>query len=167
MPSPDSTQRSQVGLLYGKHHVWLKGWLGAKLGCTQRAADLAHDTFVRLLVARVPADLREPRAYLATIARNLLADHWRRQELERAYAEAVAALPEAWSPSPEFQMELLQTLHLIDACLQSLPSQTRDIFLLSQVDGLVYADIAAQLRISVPTVKRHMARAFDALLTHP
>ncbi|WP_338799211.1 sigma-70 family RNA polymerase sigma factor [Acidovorax sp. DW039] len=162
----DIHQHLKVEGLYGTHHAWLHRWLGSKLGCEQRAADLAHDTFVRLLVARIPSDLREPRAYLTTIARNLLADHWRRQELERAYAEAVAALPEDTSPSPEWRMELLQTLHLIDACLHRLPSQTRHIFLLSQVEGLVYAEIAAQLGISVPTVKRHMARAFEALMLH-
>lgn len=38
-----------VGSLCGDHHHWLHGWLRRKLGCAQVAADLAHDTFVRLI----------------------------------------------------------------------------------------------------------------------
>lgn len=35
--------------LYQDHHGWLHGWLRKKLGCSHQAADLAHDTFMRLL----------------------------------------------------------------------------------------------------------------------
>jgi RNA polymerase sigma-70 factor (ECF subfamily) len=35
----------------------------------------------------------------------------------------------------------------------------RDAFLLSQLDGMGQADIAARLGISLATVKRHIARA--------
>ncbi|WP_049019952.1 sigma factor, partial [Burkholderia cenocepacia] len=39
----------EIDALYADHHAWLRGWLSRKLGCAHRAADLAHDTFVRLL----------------------------------------------------------------------------------------------------------------------
>ena len=56
--------------IYSHHHGWLMRWLRAKLQCADHAADLAHDTFVRLLTA--PPEnrqtLREPRAYLTTVA---------------------------------------------------------------------------------------------------
>ncbi|MFL9609593.1 sigma factor [Methylobacillus sp. Pita2] len=40
-----------VHQLYSSHHGWLYAWLRKKLGCQHIAADLAHDTFVRLMVA--------------------------------------------------------------------------------------------------------------------
>ena len=98
-------------------------------------------------------------------ARNLVADHWRRQELERAYLEALAAQPEPLAPSPETQLLVVETLLRIDACLAALPALTRRIFLSSQLDGLVYADIAEQEGVSLPTVKRHMSQAFLACLS--
>ena len=154
-----------VAELYTDHHSWLHAWLRRKLGCTHRAADLAHDTFLRLLYRDEPIPFQEPRAYLTTIARNLVADHWRRQELERAWLEALAARPEPVSPSPEERLLILDTLRRIDRCLGELPALTRRIFLRSQLDGQVYADIAAELDISLPTVKRHMSRAFLACLS--
>ncbi|WP_269147395.1 sigma factor, partial [Herbaspirillum lusitanum] len=34
---------------YSSHHGWLFGWLRKKLGCTHNAADVAQDTFVRII----------------------------------------------------------------------------------------------------------------------
>ena len=41
-----------VEVLYNDHHHWLTGWLRRKLGCPESAADLAQDTFIRVLSAR-------------------------------------------------------------------------------------------------------------------
>lgn len=164
MATVESALQQQVGSLYSAHHGWLQGWLRMKLGCSHRAADLAHDTFVRVLTASVPSPLAEPRAYLTTVARHLVADHWRRQELERAYLAALAHVPEAEAPSPLDRLLILESLLRIDASLQALPATTRRVFLRSQLDGMLYADIACELKLSLSTVKRHMARAFMACL---
>lgn len=62
-----------VEVLYLQHHSWLKGWLQRRLGEAADADDLAHDTFVRIIRARSPVnELKQPLAYLATIANSLL-----------------------------------------------------------------------------------------------
>ena len=54
-------QESALGQLYLDHHGWLQGWLSRRMGCTQNAADLAQDTFVRLLSKeRDLTPLRDP-----------------------------------------------------------------------------------------------------------
>lgn len=87
--------------LYSEHHGWLQNWLRGKLGCAADAADLAQDTFLRILLKRELREIGMPRAFLRTIARGLVIDHWRREELQRAYLESIAHLPEAQAPSPE------------------------------------------------------------------
>ncbi|MNG87432.1 putative RNA polymerase sigma factor FecI [compost metagenome] len=77
--------------LYKGYHGWLLGWLRRRLDCPHNAADLAQDTFVRLLSAGAYVAPREPRAFLATVARRLLVDRSRRQKLEQAYREELAA----------------------------------------------------------------------------
>ena len=85
----EQSLRQTLHALYSDHHGWLQGWLRKRLGCTQNAQDLAHDTFVRLITApdaaRRVADIRAPRDYLTTIARRVMIDHFRRRTLERAY----------------------------------------------------------------------------------
>lgn len=63
-------------------------------------------------------------------------------------------------PSPEQRLLVLETLHEIDALLDSLPRLVKRAFLLSQIGGLKYDDIASQLGVSLITVKRYMKQAF-------
>ena len=166
MPPADPTLKLQVKTLYTEHHGWLQGWLGRKLGNACDAADLAHDTFVRLLGRNSTAGLgSEPRALLTHIAKGLLVDRWRRQDVERAYLEAIAHLPEPEAPSPETRWLILETLYRVDAMLREMPARVRQVFLLSQLDGLTYGEIAEQLNVSLITVKRDMRSAFLACLS--
>jgi RNA polymerase sigma-70 factor (ECF subfamily) len=151
-----------VADLYADHHHWLHVWLRKKLGCSEHAADLAHDTFLRLLDRDEPVELREPRAFLTTIAKGLIANHFRRQKIERAWLETLALQPEAEAPSPETRALIVETLVEIDRRLDTLAPLVRRAFLLSQIDGLPQAEIAAALGISVPTVKRYLAKALVA-----
>ncbi|WP_415797941.1 sigma-70 family RNA polymerase sigma factor [Comamonas aquatilis] len=163
MLSQLSNAASDVAALYGDHHPWLLGWLRRKLGGSDHAADLAQDTFVRVLTAQTEQRdlvLREPRAYLTTVARNLLINHVQRLSLEHAWMDAMAQLPEPMAPSPEQQLLILETLYQIDAMLNGLPPKVREAFLLSQLDGLTYAQVAQQLGVTDRTVKRYMAQAF-------
>ncbi|RZI28132.1 sigma-70 family RNA polymerase sigma factor [Pseudomonas sp. 770NI] len=148
-----------VEVLYNDHHHWLTGWLRRKLGCPENAADLAQDTFIRVLSAREAPTLIEPRAFLTTVAKRVLFNFYRRQDLERAYLEAMAQMPEHVAPSEEDRAIILQTLLELDQLLDGLPKQVKRAFLLAQLDGLTYAQIGAQLGISIATVKRHLTKA--------
>ncbi|ENO90455.1 sigma-70 family RNA polymerase sigma factor [Thauera linaloolentis] len=156
--SPPNASES-ISALYAEHHGWLQGWLRKKLNCSHQAADLAHDTFVRLLSKQEPEALREPRAYLTTVARGLLINHWRRQALEQAYLEELAARPEESAPSPEARRLILETLEEIARLLDGLPPRVREIFLRSQLEGETYPAIATQMGISVNVVQKAMIRA--------
>lgn len=147
--------------LYREHHSWLTGWLRQRLGhCSDRAADFAHDTFLRILQAgEQPPALAQPRSYLATIARGLLVDHFRRQDLEHAYLAELALVPEAAQPSPEERALLLEAILLIDRMLEGLGPKPRQAFLLAQLEGRDYASIADELGVSVSSVKKYMQKA--------
>jgi RNA polymerase sigma-70 factor (ECF subfamily) len=153
--------RADVSTLYSAHHGWLLGWLRNRMGNAFDAADLAHDTFLRVLMRSDTPSLRAPRAYLGTIARGLMADFFRRKDLERAYLEALAALPEALAPSPETRAMMLEALIAIDAMLDGLKPQVRQAFLLSQLEGLSYQEIADQLGVTKRTVGNYMCKAIE------
>ncbi len=162
MSAVELALQQQVGALYSDHHGWLFGWLRKKMGCSHRAADLAQDTFLRLLArdhADGPFAIQEPRAFLTTVAQRVLANHWRREQIERAYLHALAQAPQAFAPSPEERAILLETLVEMDRLLTGLPPQAKRAFLHAQLDGMSHAEIAVELGISISTVKRHLVRA--------
>lgn len=148
-----------VETIYRAHHGWLLGWLRRRLGNASHAADLAHDTFLRLMASRDVVALREPQAFLRTLAHGVVVNHWRRLDIERAWSEALAAQPEPQAPSPEERALVMETLCRIDAMLGRLNPKARSAFLLSQIDGLTYAHIGQQLGVSERMVKKYMAQA--------
>jgi len=168
MPAPSPAHAEATQALYLQHHGWLVARLRRKLGCAWDAADLAQSTFVRVLTARgQPADtLAEPRAYLTTIAQRLLANHLRRRQIERAYLDALATLPEPVAPPPDARLMVLETLCAIDRLLDGLPVAARKAFLLWRLEELTQEQIAAQLGISRTSVRRHLAAAAERCYFH-
>ncbi|MGY2328154.1 sigma-70 family RNA polymerase sigma factor [Pseudomonas sp. SDT2931_S440] len=145
--------------IYEQHHSWLHSWLKGKLHNACDAADVAHDTFVRILGGRNATQILEPRDYLATVARGLVIDRYRRRAIEQAYLQTLADRPEAIAISEEDKAIIIETLVAVDKALRGLGERARRIFMLSQVEGLTYQQIADQLRVSLTTVKKHMVRA--------
>ena len=154
-----------LSTLYREHRSWLETWLRRRVGNAWDAADLSQDTFLRVLAgSQSLAEVREPRAYLLTVGKRLLSNFYSRRSLEQAYLEALAQLPQACVPSPEQRWVVLETLHALDELLDGLQPQVRRAFLLSQLHGLGYREIAERLEVSERTVKRYMAQAYEHCL---
>lgn len=161
MPVADLATR-QVEELYAEHHGWLHAWLRRKLGNGADAADLAQDTFIRLLTRPAPrgfGSFAEARAYLRKAASGLCIDLWRRREIEQAWLQTLAAQPEAAAPSPEHQAIIIETLLEIGSMLSRLSQKAASAFVMAQVNGMPYRDIAAKLDVSERMVKKYIAQA--------
>lgn len=151
---------ASVEFLYLDHHNWLQSWLRRRLGNASDAADLAHDTFVRLL--RSPqrfASQPEARAYLRVVANGLCVDLWRHREVERAWLDTLAVLPEAQAPSPEEQHIVLDALREIDTLLRTLSPKAARAFVLSAACGMTHQEIACELGVSSRTVGSYITQA--------
>lgn len=155
-----SVEQGSIDTLYSDHFGWLKSWLYKRVSCPELAADLAQDTFLRLLPK--PATLRSisnPRSYLSTVAGRLCTDMWRRKAVEKAWLDALEHRPEPLQISPQDHAIIVETICEIDAMLTRLPEKVATAFILSQFDGLTYKQIAVQLEVSERMVKKYLARA--------
>lgn len=157
-----------IGSLYCDHHRWLVGWLRMRLGCSHQAADMAQDTFLRLLLserkAPLASQLQKPRYYLATVARRVMVDSFRRRALEQAYLKALALQPETHALSPEDKLLMIEALHAVDAMLDGLGRKVKQAFLLSQLQGMPYKQIAEKLGVSVSSITQYVAKASEHCL---
>ncbi len=150
---------NDVKSLYDGHHQWLNSWLRNQLGCHETAADLAQDTFLRILLKTEPPVVDKPRAYLSTIAKGLMMNHWRRQALEQAYLDILYAQPEITHPSQEEHALVIEALMQLAKTLEGLSPRCRQVFVLGRLEGQSYQQIAAKLNISVNMVQKAMSQA--------
>lgn len=153
-----------AGVLFQEHHSWLLSRLQQRLRNRAEAEDVASETFIRVMGYERVRALNEPRAYLSTVAKSVLARQWRRRELERAYIDSLAALPQELAPSAEERVALFRQLERIAQALDTLSPRARRAFLLSQLDGLTYAEIAQEVGVSVSAVRQYMAQGLRACL---
>ncbi|MDO4724798.1 MAG: sigma-70 family RNA polymerase sigma factor [Comamonadaceae bacterium] len=167
MPSSHAAaQTFDLGRLHAVHHDWLVAWLRTRVGNPADAADLAQEVFLRLLRQPDLQALREPRAYLATVGKRLALNLHRRRQLEAAYLEALAALPQPLALSPEEHCLLRETVLELDALLSALGPKVKRAFLLAQFEGLGYAAIARDIGVTPRTVVNYVARAMAHCCLH-
>lgn len=162
MSAPSVPAQQAIETLYGDHHGWLRGWLRKKLGNAFDAADLAHDTYVRILASGSTPNAEQSRRHLTQVANGLLIDLYRRRQIEAAYLEGIALLPEAQAPSEEARALVMEALVEIDTILHKLPAKARMALLLRKLDGLSYIEIAERLHVSVSSVEKYVAAALLA-----
>lgn len=162
MTEPASQQPIQT--LYSHHSSWLYGWLRRRLGCPHHAADLLHDVYLRVLSSGMTPPSDQARPHLMQIAKGLVIDRHRRQQIEQAYLDALAIQANDYAPSPEERAIALDALLRLCAMLDSLAPKVRETFLLSRLEGMSYSDIAAREGISVATVRKYMLKAMTVCL---
>lgn len=155
--------QQQLQVLYREHHGWLFGWLRRRLGCGHHAADVAQDTFVRILGSRdALLGMREPRAYLVTTAKRLLIDEARRRLIEQAYLAELAAVTAACrevAASAEEVAQTMEALLQIELALDGLQPKARQAFLLCYLEGHTHAVAAKALGVSTKMVQKYLIQA--------
>ncbi|WP_338736068.1 RNA polymerase sigma factor [Asticcacaulis sp. DW145] len=133
------------------------------------AEDLTQETFARLAVMGTAISaVKQKRPYLYRIARNLLIDHLRRSgRLSVGQPESIAmdCVPDR-APSPEDLVSASEQSKYMLAALMRLPQRTRQVFVLTRLDGLSYGETATALNISESTVQKHLAMATAHMMQH-
>lgn len=128
------------------------------------AADLVQEVYLRMLRVGDPEAIRNPEAYLFTVAANLLkenvvADRRHAQEVAVESAEGMPAL--TLLPGFEAAVDAPQRVARLCEVIEELPPKCSAAVILQYRDGLSHQDIAAQLEVSPRMVKRYLAQALS------
>lgn len=147
--------------LFRQYYDELLGFLTAKLGCRDQAADVAQDTYVRIMSLDNPQGIVQPRAFLYKTALNLTVDLFRRQRLRAERTVELEAADETPSelPDQEAIVESKERVALLRRAIEELPPKCRHVFLLHKFQHLPHAEIAGRLGISKNMVEKHVMKA--------
>lgn len=137
-------------VLFHRYYPLLVRMASCITGSRDTAHDLAQETFVRLLRARIKYRSGSFRAYLTTIAFRLALKERKRQSSKHE----LETLPQAdGSPSPLELAIQNETDSLIFRAIQSLPGEQREILALRFFGEHSYEEIADITGVPVGTVK--------------
>jgi len=142
----------------------LRLFLTGRVKCAEAAADLTHETYLRLYQAAKENPPDNARALAFHIAVQLAIDYHRKSTVrnrhlaDMEFDNCIETIPSA-SAGPEQTLIARQRLGALQAALAELPVDCRTAFLLNGVDGLSYSEIAERMGISKSMVGKHLARA--------
>jgi RNA polymerase sigma-70 factor (ECF subfamily) len=133
-----------------------------RLGSAQEAEDLTSVTFEKAWRARgrYRRDLASFATWLFTIARNVAADHYRRQ---RPHAPLEAAAGIAGGRTPEEEMVERSELDQLRRLVETLPERDRHLLALKYGAELTNRAIARQTGLSESNVGTLLHRTIQAL----
>lgn len=167
--------------LVARHHGRLINFFFRSLWDRSLCEDLAQEVFLRVYRA---ADHYEPSAkfttFLYRVAKNILIDHFRSTGNQPTVmslfgggssggtdtgddAAQLVDCIESETVSPDAGLVATELEALIMQAVEQLSLEHRMVFVMSEIDGMKYQDIAEALEIPVGTVKSRMHTAFSRL----
>ncbi|MGA7078339.1 MAG: RNA polymerase sigma factor [Terriglobales bacterium] len=148
----------------------LRNFIRKRVGDQSDAEDVLQDVFYELVEAyRLMKPVEQVTAWLFRVARNRITDLFRSKQREALRSEPAATvngemlqleelLPSpAAGPDAAYARTLL--LEELDAALDELPEEQREVFIAHEVMGYSFKDLAAQTGVSMNTLlsRKHYA----------
>lgn len=151
--------------IFVTHRSSLHGFLQRRVGRTPDVHDLAQEVYVRMLQIdeKRAGAILDPRAYLFTVASNLIKEH---AMLQRRHAtgldvdQMVAGL-EAPEGSAQDAAERDDRRRRLARTLDRLPARCKAVLIMQHRDGMSYQEIAERFGISTHMVKKYVVRALS------
>ena len=148
-----------LGVLFDRYQSPLFNFYCKLTGSRTTSEDLVQEVFFRILKYRQSYRPGTPfRAWLYQIARNVRADHARRQRPEVSWEPEIT--PAAMLPDSAQQKQEAALLH---RALMQMPEEKREVLVLSRFQELKYEEIAQLLGCETNTVKVKVHRALQEL----
>lgn len=164
------SKQAFITALARTHGSRLRRFLELRLrGGSADVSDLVQDVYLRLL--RVPRHetIRSPQAYLFTVARNVLYEH----RLSHSTApqavemdEVVAEIEAYVQDDPGAYIDAVRQLERFDEALRGVSPRVYATFVLQRRYGYTLDEIAKQLGVSRPMVKKYLAKAVQHCRQH-
>jgi RNA polymerase sigma-70 factor (ECF subfamily) len=154
--------RASLRQLLIKCYADLKRQLARRLGSADAATEVLHETWLRLGGTAEIGAVQQPRSYLYRVALNVAADLGRSEARWLGKIEREALLhADDDQLDPERVAAARSEIAALERVIAAMPPRRREIFLAALVEELPYRAIAERFGMSLRSVEREMARAFD------
>jgi len=151
-------------LAFESYRGGLQRYLMKRLNNMDDARDLAQEVYLRLLRVETAELVHHPQAYMYRIASHVVYEFRLRENREREWlivnSEAVDMLSDQVSNGDnDDHAQALNSQREIKRLLSTLSPTEKAIIVMQKQHGMSYVEIAAELNLSVHTVKKYLFRA--------
>ena len=140
----------------------LRNFVRRRIADAAEAEDILQDVFLELVAASVSVHpLEDVTAWLYRVARNRIIDFWRKRSPSppgesrgegEDEGEGIEDLLPSSDAGPEAAYARSVMLEEIDAALNELPAEQRDVFIAHELEGRSFKEIAAATGVGVNTL---------------
>jgi RNA polymerase sigma factor (sigma-70 family) len=134
--------------------------LGRRLGSTDLAREVIHETYLRFERVGDMEPVRNPDGYIFRTAINIAKnrDVIKRRYLNASETEALIGIPDE-APDPARIAEARSEAQLLQQALAQLPPRRREIFVASWVDETPHPELARRYGVHLRTIQRELEQA--------
>lgn len=156
------------GVFYRRHVDWVLAFLARRVDDPEVVADLAAESFSAALINARRLDLATvvPNAWLFGIVSNQLNAYWRRGRVSRRAQKRLAMQQVELDAEDRAGIEALATDEVAVEILGRLPESQRLAVRRRVIDEREYDEIARELGVAEPTVRKRVSRGLAALRSH-
>jgi RNA polymerase sigma factor (sigma-70 family) len=166
---PMTEQDRRISEAVGREQKRLRNFIRKRVPDPSDAEDILQDVFYELVEAyRMMKPVQQVTAWLFQVARNRITDMFRRKgwttaQTEPAAADGEALLLKELLPSPDAGPEAAYARSVLaeelDAALDELPDEQREVFFAHEVMGYSFKELSASTGVSVNTLlsRKHYA----------
>ncbi len=149
-------------LLFLSYHPKMCHFLRGFVKNEEEAYDMTQDIFYKVWLNRESMkEIKSFKAYLFTMARHMIYNHYEHSLVKEKYTLTHPAKPEIYEPEQEMFAKDLSLL--IDLVVSRMPEQRQRIFKMSRREGFSSDEIASRLNIHKRTVENHISNALSDL----
>jgi RNA polymerase sigma-70 factor (ECF subfamily) len=154
-----------AGQAWAQREIWYRfapmvfALLRRSLGARYDPEDLLQEVFLRVF-GRL-STLANPgalRSFIYSFAVRVVSEEMRRHRI-RSRLGAIFLRPVAEPSVPHIDFESRELLSRVQAVLDGMNARHRTVFVLRRLEGMELAEIAANLELSLATVKRDLGKA--------
>jgi RNA polymerase sigma factor (sigma-70 family) len=156
------TKKTLVERLFAEHGGALQAFLFRRVRKHPDAAELAQEVYVRMLRVPEMESVRNPEAYLYTVASNLAKEHARHQRRDGDVVDVDDPLVQeqlAELPSYAGQLDAQERIKRLREVLHQLSPKCQAAVVLQYWHGLSYDEIGQRLGVSTNMVKKYLSQA--------
>lgn len=153
-------QKGNITRVINEYSRRLLGFIRKRVNNEADAEDILQDVFYQFIGNTQP--IEQVTAWLFTVARNKITDKQRKKKpeaLEDVYAGAEEDTAFDWTEIFFYDADNPETAYLrnlfweaLDNALNELPAEQREVFVMNEIDGIPFKDIAEKTGLTVNTL---------------